>query len=71
MRIDSPNELHLFLDKLRMNGIELPQNLTLEIDSHILKDELDREINETKDERVKYFDVSRFQYYGIQISFKK
>jgi len=68
MRIDSTNELTMFVDKLRMSGVELPQNLTLEIDSNLLKDELDREINMTKDKQI--FDVNRFQYYGISLSFK-
>ena len=68
MRIDSTNELTMFVDKLRMSGVELPQNLTLEIDSNLLKDELVKEINMTKDKQI--FDVNRFQYYGIKITFK-
>jgi hypothetical protein len=39
-RIDSEYELSQFLDRLQMANIEIPSNVTLEIDSPIFESEL-------------------------------
>ena len=41
-RIDSEYELAQFLDKLQMANIEIPSNVTLEIDSPIFKSEFNK-----------------------------
>jgi hypothetical protein len=41
-RIDSELELHNFLNELQMAHIEIPSNVTLEIDSPIFKSEFNK-----------------------------
>ena len=41
-RIDSEYELDVFLYQLRVANIEIPSNMTLEIDSPILKSEFNK-----------------------------
>ena len=41
-RVDSEDELSMFLHKLQMANIEIPSNVTLEIDSHIFESEFKR-----------------------------
>lgn len=41
-RIDSEYELSIFLHQLAMANIEMPSNVTLEIDSPILKSEFNK-----------------------------
>ena len=68
MRVDSTNELTMFIDELRSCGVEIPQNVTLEIDSDVLKKELSREVNGAANTSI---DVSRGEMYGTKITFKQ
>lgn len=67
-RIDSEYELTQFLDKLQMANIEIPSNVTLEIDSHIFESEF-KKLAQTwvpgEIEPIKWF-----KYKGQRITFK-
>jgi len=65
-RIDSETELVKFIQKLRMSGIEIPSNVTLEIDSPILKSEIEN----TTAKWIPQFEVKRIIYMGENITFK-
>lgn len=65
-RIDSETELSKFLHKLMMADIEIPSNVTLEIDSPILKSEIEN----TTAKWLPEFEVKRIIYMGKKITFK-
>lgn len=65
-RIDSETELAKFLHKLMMADIEIPSNITLEIDSPILK----REIEKTSRQWLPEFELKKITYMGEKITFK-
>jgi len=65
-RIDSETELVKFIHKLRMADIEIPSNVTLEIDSPILKSDIEN----TTAKWIPQFEVKRIIYMGQNITFK-
>ena len=68
-RIDSELELQHFLHKLRSAYIEIPSNVTLEIDSPILKSEFNKLVQTWITGEIK--PIKRFKYQGENIKFKK
>jgi len=67
-RIDSELELQYFLHKLKSAYIEIPSNVTLEIDSPIFKSEFNKLAQtwipgETEP-------IKRFKYQGEKLTFK-
>jgi hypothetical protein len=67
-RIDSEYELNVFLLKLQMANIEIPSNITLEIDSPIFESELNKLAQTWIPGEIK--PVNRFKYKGEKIVFK-
>jgi hypothetical protein len=67
-RIDSELELYNFINDLQIAGIEIPNNVTLEINSPILESEL-KKIAQTWIPG-EIFPMKRFKYRGEKISFK-
>ena len=68
-RIDSELELQYFLHKLRSAYIEIPSNVTLEIDSPIFKSEFNKLAQTWIPGEIKA--IKRFKYQGENIKFKK
>lgn len=68
-RIDSERELIEFIQKLKMANIEIPENVTLEIDSEYLQDYFIRRLNAWTLPFSKKID--RFKYMGEKMMFKK
>jgi hypothetical protein len=68
-RIDSELELQHFLHKLRSAYIEIPSNVTLEIDSPILKSEFNKLAQTWISGKIE--PIKRFKYQGENIKFKK
>lgn len=72
-RIDSEKELAEFIHKLMMAGIEIPSNVTLEIESPTLENEIKNNffnahgIDTSGVERV---EIQRVTYMGQKITFK-
>jgi len=67
-RIDSELELYKFINKLHMACIEIPSNVTLEIDSHIFQSEFNLLAQTWMPDTV--FPIKRFKYRGEKITFK-
>jgi hypothetical protein len=67
-RIDSELELYNFLNKLRSAYIEIPSNVTLEIDSPIFKSEFNKFAQTWIPGEIE--PMTRFRYQGEQITFK-
>jgi hypothetical protein len=67
-RIDSELELHNFLNELQMAHIEIPSNVTLEIDSPIFKSEF-KKLAQTW-MPLETLPIKRFKYRGEKITFK-
>jgi hypothetical protein len=67
-RIDSELELHNFITQLQIAGIEIPHNVTLEIDSPIFESEL-KKLAQTWIP-VQILPIKRFKYRGEKITFK-
>lgn len=65
-RIDSEAELAKFIHKLMMADIEIPSNVSLEIDSIDLK----YEMQNTTAKWIPKFEVKSFTYMGQKITFK-
>ena len=68
-RIDSGHELSIFLYKLMAANIEMPSNITLEIDSP----SFESEINEMVQNFLlgeKSISMKRFEYMGNKVTFK-
>lgn len=68
-RIDSQFELIKFIQDLRNNNINIPENVTLEIDSKYLKNEIILEANNLWNIPLDV-NVKRFNYMGEKITFK-
>jgi hypothetical protein len=68
-RIDSELELQHFLHKLRLAYIEIPSNVTLEIDSPIFKSEFNKLAQTWIPGEIE--PIKRFKYQGENIKFKK
>lgn len=66
-RIDSELELFYFITQLQISGIEIPSNVTLEIDSPIFQSELKKL---TKTWISREINMKRFKYMGQKITFK-
>lgn len=72
-RIDSEFELMKFIQKLMMANIDIPSNVSLEIDSNTLKSEITNEFFKAHGidtPNVDSVDVTRFTYMGQKITFK-
>ena len=67
-RIDSEVELSIFLHQLAMANIEIPSNVTLEIDSPILKSEFSKLAQTWIPGEIE--PMKRFKYKGEKITFK-
>lgn len=67
-RIDSELELQIFLLKLQMADIEIPSNVTLEIDSPIFKSEFNKWAQTWVPGEIE--PMNRFKYQGEKITFK-
>lgn len=67
-RIDSELELHNFITQLQIAGIEIPNNVTLEIDSHIFESELKKLAQAWIPREIET--IKRFKYMGEKITFK-
>lgn len=65
-RIDSEKELAEFIHKLMMADIEIPSNVSLEIDSIDLK----YEMQNTTSKWIPKFELKKFEYMGQKITFK-
>ena len=74
-RIDSELELHNFITELQIAGIEIPSNVTLEIDSSIFESEFKKLAQTWIPEEIlpmKKFKLpmKKFKYRGEKITFK-
>lgn len=69
-RIDSERELIEFIQKLKMSNIEIPENVTLEIDSQHLQDYFNSLWTNTLLFELKS-NITRFKYMGENMVFKK
>ena len=72
-RIDSQTELIRFIDRLTVAGIEIPRNLTLEIESSHLQEELTEaflQIHSIDASSVESVALKRFEFMGEKIAFK-
>ncbi len=68
-RIDSENELVRFLYLLKESNVELPENLTLQINSeHLEKDILHSMLNIDCKVDLNFY---KFEYMGVKCSIKK
>jgi len=67
-RIDSELELHNFLNELQMAHIEIPSNVTLEINSNIFESEFKKLAQTWMPEEI--LPLKRFKYRGEKITFK-
>ena len=67
-RVDSEYELSMFLHKLQMANIEIPSNVTLEIDSHIFESEFKRLAQTWAPGEIE--PMKRFKYRGEKVTFK-
>jgi hypothetical protein len=67
-RIDSELELYNFINKLHMACIEIPCNVTLEIDSYIFQSEFNLLGQTWMPETL--LPIKRFKYRGEKITFK-
>ena len=69
MRIDSITELLSLISQLEVNGIKLPENVKLKIDSPILKESLIKSIGEV----VSNFEPNDLdgEFCGVKITFKQ
>lgn len=67
-RIDSEDELQIFLLKLQMASIEIPYNVTLEINSPIFESEFNKLAQTWLPSEIK--PVKRFKYQGEKITFR-
>ncbi|GAG65194.1 unnamed protein product [marine sediment metagenome] len=68
MRIDSLKELNYFLTELKAFNIKLPENVTIEIDSPILRDAINAEAKQMIGSNIEF---KRGEYYGVKITFKQ
>jgi hypothetical protein len=72
-RIDSQTELVRFIDRLVVAGIEIPKNVTLEIESIHLQKELTEaflQMHSIDSSNVESVTLKRFEFMGEKISFK-
>lgn len=72
-RIDSEFELMRFIQKLMMADIDIPSNVSLEIDSNTLKSEITNnffKVHRIDTSNVDNVDVTRFTYIGQKVTFK-
>lgn len=72
-RIDSQTELVRFIDRLAVAGIEIPRNLTLEIESSHLQEELTEiflQMHSIDASNVESVTLKRFEFMGEKIAFK-
>ena len=67
-RIDSELELHNFITELQIAGIEIPSNVTLEIDSSIFESEFKKLAQTWIPEKI--LPMKKFKYRGEKITFK-
>ena len=67
-RIDSELELHNFITQLQITGIEIPNNVTLEIDSPIFESEFKKLAQIWIPGQI--LPMKRFKYRGEKITFK-
>lgn len=72
-RIDSEKELAEFIHKLMMVGIEIPSNVTLEIESNILEKVMMNNFFNAYGidiDNIESVKLTRFTYMGEKITFK-
>ena len=72
-RIDSQTELVRFIDRLVVAGIEIPKNVTLEIESIHLQKELTEaflQMHSIDSSNVESVTLKRFEFMVEKISFK-
>lgn len=67
-RIDSELELHNFITELQIVGIEIPSNVTLEIDSLIFESEFKKLAQTWIPGEIE--PMKRFKYRGKKITFR-
>ena len=67
-RIDSELELYNFIIQLQIAGIEIPSNVTLEIDSYLFEDDIKEKAQTWIPENIE--PIKRFKYMGEKITFK-
>lgn len=68
-RIDSQRELIEFIHALKEHNIEIPENVTLEIDSKFLKEELELMVNSFWGFKI-VSGLHRFKYMDQEVVFK-
>ena len=68
-RIDSGHELSIFLYELMAANIEIPSNITLEIDSPLFESEMN-EIAQNLSPEGESISMKRFEYMGNKVTFK-
>jgi hypothetical protein len=68
-RIDSGHELSIFLYELMAANIEIPSNITLEIDSPSFESEIN-EMAQNFISEEKSIPMKRFEYMGNKVVFK-